>query len=118
MYKPLYGKIDGEIKFMQDAIIYRDYRIDLSEVRSIDFNFVDYRGQYKFRSNANFDQLRSRGVKNTFEYTDLEGDTYAVYFRLQDKTDHKNLQQLIDHYYRLGKISSQRRYELQNTSYF
>ena len=82
-YKPLYGKIKGKLEFRSDAVIYGDYRIDLSEVKSIDFHFRDYRGQFQFGSGKSFNQTKSQGVKNSFEYTDLKGDTYEVFFRLK-----------------------------------
>ncbi len=115
-YKPLYGKIDGKIEFLADVVMYGDYRIDLSQVISIDFHFRDYKGQSKYvRKSVN--QMKSQGVNNSFEYTDLKGVTYEILFRLEHQEDHKNLELLIDHYFRIGKISHQRRYELQNANF-
>ena len=116
-YKPLYGKIHGKLEFLSDAVMYRDYRLDLSEVKSIDFHFRDYKGQLYLGSGKSFNQVKSQGVKNSFEYTDLKGDTFEVFFRLEHLDDHKNLELLIDHYFRIGKLSHQRRYELQKANF-
>jgi len=111
-YKPLYGKIDGVLKFQSEAVLYRDYRIDLSEIKSINFHFVDYKGQKVFIRNSYFNQTKSQGVNNSFEYTDLQGETFEIFFQLANSEGHKNLEHLIDHYFRIGKISHQRRHEL------
>ena len=116
-YKPLYGTIDGILEFKSDVVMCRDYCINLSEVKSIDFNFTDYRGQLQYAPRTYLNPIRSQGVNNSFEYTDLKGDTYEVFFRLEHQEDHKNLELLIDHYFRIGKISHQRRYELQNARF-
>ena len=115
-YKPLYGKIEGKLEFRSDVVMYGDYRIDLSQVKSINFHFRDYKGQFKYIRRS-FNQMKSQGVNNSFEYTDMRGDTCEVFFRLEHPDDHKNLELLIDHYFRISKISHQRRYELQNASF-
>ena len=117
-YKPLYGKIDGVLEFHSEAVLYGDYRIDLSEVKSMDFHFMEYKGQIRPYRPLYFNQYKSRGVKNSFEYTDLQGETFEIFFQLEHLEDHKNLEHVIDHYFRIGKISHERRYELQNCKFY
>src|SRR5271168_5295741 len=42
LYKPLHGKINGEIEFQADRMIIKDKVFDLKNITSLDFSLGDY----------------------------------------------------------------------------
>jgi hypothetical protein len=92
-YKPLKGILSGELKFDNDAFYIDFDKYILTEITKADFQLSDYYGHRDVpigRSEI-FKSVRSQGVDNYFEYTDIGQESYLVYFKLKDQYDYRRL---------------------------
>ena len=117
-YRPLNGKIEGKLVFGLGYVAVKDKSYYLSDILQINLYLKDYFGKRSHARRYNFNQLLSQGVNNVLEITDMSNNVQRVFFRLKDKNDYKNLELYLDEYCKHGKISFDRKYELERTELF
>ena len=113
-YQPLRGVLEGRIIFNDDAIIVDDKTYDLKAISSLDFRFIDYYGEMRSISGANFDALLSQGIHNFVEFKDASAQNVKVYFRIQGKHGSMTLYPFINQAVKVGAMSYYRAIDLIN----
>jgi hypothetical protein len=103
-YEPLEGKIEGEIEFEKDHIRVNDEVYELVEVSNIDFRFNNFYGESLKRFYKSANGILSQGVNNSVIFTDKEGQTHQVYFRLDAKNEYQSFSPFINEAVRLKKM--------------
>lgn len=89
-YKPLYGKLQGEIEFSLDGIAIDGHKFEIEKVTNIEIEISDYYGQYVSGGGRfNFNRIFSQGVKNQLSFEICNQESYCFNFRLENKVDHK-----------------------------
>ena len=111
-YEPLRGTMDGKIIFNEDNVEIGDKQYKLSEIKNIDFGFVDYYGELALRSGANFNPLFSQGADNFMAFDDKSGENKKVYFRMMTKHSSLSLYPFINAAVKAGAMSYLRAIDL------
>jgi hypothetical protein len=110
-FKPLNGKINGEIRFENDTIMIDDKTFKLGDINVIDFSFFDYRGQSSMYS-RDFNPKLSQGVNNYVSFTDNKNQSQTIYFRFQSKHGYQALAPFINEAIKLKKMEFKRGIDL------
>jgi hypothetical protein len=110
-YKPLSGKLEGEIKFVDDCIIINGKSFDLKNISAIDFSFYDYYGKSSTYGRS-FDPKLYQGVNNNISFIDNKNETHLVYFKMQTEHSYLSLAPFVNQAIKLNKMPFNRGIEL------
>jgi len=111
IYKPLKGKITGNLNFEDGQMMIDDKVFKLSDLAAIDFSFYDYYGQ-KSIFGSDFDPKLSQGVDNYVSFTDSKNQSQTIYFRVQSEHGKDALAPFINEAIKLKKMERERGIDL------
>lgn len=83
-YKPLKGKLNGEIQFERDRIVVNGTFFQMQDIRDLDFNLGDYFGKKEIRLYTSVNPRLSQGVDNYVTFIDIKNQNQQIYFKIAD----------------------------------
>lgn len=107
IYKPLKGKITGDLTFEDDQMVVDDKIFKLTDLKAIDFSFSDYYGKSSMYV-RDFDPKLSQGVDNYVSFTDSKNQSQTIYFRVQGEHGKDALAPFINEVIKLKKMEFKR----------
>ncbi|WP_269686395.1 hypothetical protein [Flavobacterium lacustre] len=102
--KPLYGKIIGYINFTKEEITIGQKVIEITKIKKIEFEGVDWLGLYEGYQTFSFENKLSNGTKNWI-IINTESSVIKVRFQKNEGCELSELKEEFMEYYKLGKIS-------------
>jgi len=102
-YTSSHGFIDGTIIFDENGITVNDRSFLLSEIRNLEFCFIDYYGKPKPYKNWSVEP--TPGVENYVSFDDRSGQKKMAYFKLMNKHSSSTLYPFINAAVKAGAIS-------------
>jgi|SRR6185437_5836173 len=110
-YKPLRGKITGDLRFEDDQLMVDDHVFKLCDLATTDFSFYDYYSQSS-TNGRDLDPKLSQGVNNYVTFTDKKDQSQPIYFRIQSEHGKDALAPFINKAIKLKKTEFKRGIDL------
>jgi hypothetical protein len=110
-YKPLNGKLEGQIVINQDSFIINNTAYSLKDIYNLDFLIYDYYGKSSTIGRS-FSPRLYQGVNNYISFTDKNNEDHLVYFKLQTEHSFQSLAPFINRAIKLNRMSTSRGIEL------
>lgn len=102
--KPLYGKIIGYVSFTKKEIIVCEEVFQVTDIKKIEFEGVDWLGLYDGYQTFSFENKLSNGTKN-WMIIKTKSSVIKVRFQKKKGCVLSELKEEFMEYYKLGKIS-------------
>lgn len=103
-YKPLYGKLDGEINFLKDRIRIQEEIISIDRVEKLEFKGTDWLGLYEY-SRVSLENGLSNGTKNWLIVYLIDSSQRRIRFQKFEACQLVRFKEVLLEYYINGKIS-------------
>jgi hypothetical protein len=102
LYKRVFGKISGELKFRKNEIVAGDVTYQMSQIKKIEVYFHDYHGRLETGKSLN--PARSVGIENTIFLTLNDGERRSIHFQIYKQGEFDKMNELLREYYLQNKI--------------
>ncbi len=103
-YKPLYGKLGGEITFLKDRIIIHGEIIPINKVEKLEFKGMDWLGRSE-PNRYSFENSLSNGTKNWLIVYLVNSSQRKIRFQEYEACQLVRFKEILLEYYVNGKIS-------------
>jgi len=103
-YKPLKGRLAGEIQFEKDRIIVNGTFFSLQDIRNLEFNFGDYFGEKDPKSYKSVNPMLSQGVDNYVSFADSANQNQLIYFKITGPHSRTSLAPFINEAIKMKKM--------------
>ena len=102
----LKGKLNGKIIFEKEYIVINDQKINLSDIKKIEIEGVDWLDLRKtnYLLGFNYENGLSNGTKNYLSIEFSDNKKQKIQFQLNDACEFKEIEEVIKHYYINNKI--------------
>ncbi|AEV32246.1 hypothetical protein Oweho_1241 [Owenweeksia hongkongensis DSM 17368] len=102
--KPLNGDLSKRLIFCPSEIIIDSQKIDLKEIKKIEFSVTDYFDRFEYSIRGDLNPCRSNGTSNLCELKLVNGENIRVNFQLMYEGEFLKMRELLLEYYFENKI--------------
>ncbi len=102
--KSLNGNLNKKLRFRTREILIDDIKIELNEIKKIEFYINDYFDKWESQAPGDFAPGRTNGTSNICELTLINGHKTKVNFQLMYENEFLKMRELLLQYYSENKI--------------
>lgn len=102
--KSLNGNLNKKLRFRTREILIDDIKIELNEIKKIEFFINDYFDKWDSQAPGDFNPARTNGTANICELTLINGQKTKVNFQLMYANEFLKMRELLLQYYSENKI--------------